>query len=73
MKENYAKAILKLRVKLNLSQKKLGEMLGVSYASINRWERGHFEPTLLVKERLKEILKENGIELEVKVDERRSI
>lgn len=66
MTENYSKAILALRVKLNLTQEKLGEMLGVSYASINRWERGHFEPTILVKERLKKIFKENEIELEGK-------
>ncbi len=64
---NYAKAILKLRVKLNLSQQQLGELLGVSFSTVNRWEKGHHEPTVLIKERLKDMFIENDIKLE-KVD-----
>lgn len=61
---NYAKAILKLRVKLNLSQQQLGDILGVSFSTVNRWEKGHHEPTVLIKERLKEMFIENNIKLE---------
>lgn len=64
MKYNYSDAILKLRVKLNVSQAELAKILGVSLTSVNRWEKGKFAPTLLVKEKLKQLFKENDIELE---------
>ena len=61
MNNNYADDILKLRVKINLSQQAMAKYLGVSFASISRWERGQYEPTKLVKERLKKLLEENSI------------
>ncbi len=64
MKYNYSHAIIKLRVKLNVSQTELSKLLGVSFSSVNRWERGKYEPTIIAKEKLKELFKENGIELE---------
>ena len=60
---NYAEAILKLRVKLNISQEKLAEMLDVAFESVNRWENGHFKPTKIQKERLKELFMEYKIDL----------
>ena len=68
MEIDYSRSILKLRVKLNISQMKLAEMLGVSFASINRWEKGKFEPTILAKEKLKALFKKNEIDMEVKND-----
>ncbi len=68
MKYNYQKALVLLRAKLNISQHELADLLKVSYPSISRWENGHFEPTKIVKVRLEEVLKENGIKLE-EVDE----
>ena len=62
MKIDYAEMILALRVKLNISQQQLGDMLGVSFSNVNRWEKRHHEPTLFVKERLKKLFKENNIE-----------
>lgn len=64
MKYNYSGAILKLRVKLNVSQTELAKILGVSFTSVNRWEKGKFTPTVLIKEKLKQLFKENDIELE---------
>lgn len=64
MKYNYSDAIIKLRVKLNVSQIELAKILGVSFSSINRWEKGKFSPTILTKEKLKVLFKENNIELE---------
>ncbi len=64
MNIDYAKMILALRVKMNISQQQLGELLGVSFSTVNRWEKGHHEPTLLAKERLKNLFKENGINTE---------
>lgn len=64
MNIDYAKMILALRVKMNISQQQLGELLGVSFSTVNRWEKGHHEPTLLAKERLKKLFQENGINTE---------
>lgn len=64
MKINYAKAIIDIRVKLDLSQMVLADMLGVSFSSVNRWENGKYDPTKLVKKKIENICKENGIEME---------
>lgn len=66
MKYDYPNAILKLRAKLNISQDELGKMLGVSFTSINRWENGHYEPTKIVKIKLKELFEKYDICLELK-------
>jgi DNA-binding transcriptional regulator YiaG len=64
MSNPYPAALIKLRAKNNLSQQALAGLLGVSFSSVNRWERGRFEPTLIAKERLRVLFKENGIALE---------
>lgn len=60
----YAEAIKKLRSKMLLTQMEFAEYLGVSFASINRWETGRFEPTMKIKRKLAPLFKENGIEVE---------
>ena len=49
MIDNYAEVIKKLRDKMLLSQEEFAKVLGVSYASINRWENGKHEPTIKIK------------------------
>lgn len=49
-KSVFAKEVKKFRNTLGVSQKALAQALGVSYATINRWERGHTEPHNLVRE-----------------------
>ena len=61
---NYPPAIRRLRAKLNLSEEDLAKLLGVSLMPVNRWENGHFEPTIIVKEKLKDLFVENNIKLE---------
>ncbi len=34
-----------IRMKLDLSQEQMARLLGVSFASVNRWEGGHSGPT----------------------------
>lgn len=51
MKLDYASAIISLRIKLNLSQMALAELLGVSFTSVNRWENGKYSPTKLAKKK----------------------
>ena len=64
MKLNYAKAIIDIRVKLNLSQMALAELLGVSFTSVNRWENGKYTPTKLVKRKTEILCQENNIPME---------
>jgi putative transcriptional regulator len=61
---DYAKAVKELRKKLLVSQMELAEMLGVSFATVNRWERGRYEPSYKAKRKLRELFKKNGIVLE---------
>ena len=63
MNTDYPTLILTLRAKLDLSQEEFGKLIGVSLISVSRWERGEFEPTKLVKVRLKELARENNIDI----------
>jgi len=63
---NYNKIVKELREKLIITQVELAELLGVSYASINRWETGKHVPTTKIKRKIVELCKENNIELENK-------
>ena len=61
---DYPELVKKLRDKLIISQEELAKLLEVSYATINRWENGHTEPTIMAKRKLFELCKENRIEVE---------
>jgi transcriptional regulator with XRE-family HTH domain len=37
--------LTKIRRKLGLPQEQMARLLGVSFASVNRWEAGHSSPT----------------------------
>lgn len=69
MDYDYQKMIVSLRNKLILSQEDFAKLLGVSFASVNRWKRGHHEPTIKVKRKIVELCKENNIELKEKVED----
>lgn len=61
---NYSKALKELRKELLISQSELAEMLGVSFATVNRWENEHFEPSYKAKRKLRELFKKYNIQLE---------
>ena len=61
---DYQRLVKELRNKLILSQQEFADLLGVSFASINRWETGRHEPTIKVKRKIVELCKINGIKLE---------
>ena len=63
MDYDYQKLVIELRNKLVISQTELANMLGVSFASVNRWEKGHYEPTIKIKRKIIELCKKNNIEL----------
>ena len=48
----YSEAIKKLRHKLILTQTEFGELLDVSFATVNRWKAGKHEPTTKIKREL---------------------
>ena len=56
---NWSKEIKQLREYLCLSQTEFAQLLGVSFVSVNRWENGHFEPTIKAKRKLIMLIKEN--------------
>lgn len=60
---DYQKAVKDLRDKLIMTQADFADMLGVSFASINRWENGLNRPTTTVRKQIVELCKENNIEL----------
>ena len=53
--------IKKLRTKILLTQTEFAKELGVSLASVARWELGENEPTMRVKRKLKKLFEMNGI------------
>lgn len=48
----YSEAFKMLRKKLISSQTEFAKLLGASYATMNRWEFGHSEPTIKSKRKL---------------------
>ncbi len=61
---NWPNIIKNIRDKLFITQTELANMIGVSFASVNRWEQGHHEPTMKAKRKLAEICRNNGIDME---------
>lgn len=57
----FKEKVLLVRAKLNLSQKKLGELLNLSLATINRWENGRVQPSKKDLVVFEEFCKENNI------------
>lgn len=61
MVDDYGKMIKELREKMTLSQMEFAEVLGVSFASVNRWETGKHESTIKIKRKLKALFREYEI------------
>ncbi len=53
-----------IRAKLNLSQEALARELNVSFATINRWEKGHTVPQRRYEVAIDEYCKANNITIE---------
>lgn len=61
---NYSKAIKELREAMVLSQEEFAEKLGVSFATVNRWENGHHEPTYKARRKIISLCKKYGVAIE---------
>lgn len=57
----WGKSVKELRERALITQTELAEMLGVSFATINRYENGHHEPTMKVKRQLMKLFKKYGV------------
>ena len=51
-----------VRNQLGLSQEKFAAKLGVSFSTVNRWEKGHAMPSYLALDSFNALCKENNIE-----------
>lgn len=51
-----------IRRKMNYTQERFARELNVSFSTINRWENGRTEPSVLAKMQLLEYCKKNCIE-----------
>ncbi len=58
---DYSKIIKKLREAMLVTQSELAEKLGVSFATINRWENKRTEPTMKAKRKIRELCKKYKI------------
>lgn len=57
----FAEKVKFVRTKLNLSQEELAHKLGVSFATINRWENGFYNPSRLARKAFDNFCVENEI------------
>ena len=67
--DNYPKRIKSIRASLGLTQQALAERLGVSFATVNRWENSQAKPSQLSWNRLRQMETEfSGVNLPKKTD-----
>ena len=43
----FGEKLRKVRKSMGLSQENFARMIGVTFVTVNRWERGHFKPSPL--------------------------
>jgi len=60
----FYKQVLELRGQLQITQVQLAKLLGVSFTTVNRWEKGHHEATILVRRRFDDLCKQHGIKFD---------
>lgn len=57
----FAEKVKFVRKSLHLTQEKFAILLGVSFSTVNRWEKGHSLPTYIAQLQFEEICKKNNI------------
>lgn len=58
---DYSKdGIKKIRESMLLTQSEFAEKLGVSFETVNRWEKGHHEPTMKAKRKINRLFESSG-------------
>ena len=59
----YSKIIKRIRDELLLTQEELAKKLGVTFATVNRWENGHHEPTMTQRRKIRDLCQSNNIKI----------
>lgn len=60
---SFADQVKQLRIKLACSQEELARELGVSFATVNRWENGHREPLPMARRAFEALCQAKGVKL----------
>lgn len=60
----FAEKVKYVRKQLKLSQEKFASLLGVSFATVNRWETERSMPTYGTQQKFIALCKENGIKFD---------
>lgn len=58
---SFAEKVKLVRTELKLSQEDLARELGVSFATINRWENGSYNPSRLARKAFENFCKSNNL------------
>lgn len=64
---SFSEKVKYVRLELKLSQEELAHELGVSFATINRWENGSYNPSRLAQKAFEEFCNNKNIKFEVSV------
>ncbi|PIE74045.1 MAG: transcriptional regulator [Deltaproteobacteria bacterium] len=59
--DNFSKMLKEVRRQLALSQEELAHALGVSFATVNRWENGKTVPSKLAQRQFEQFCKQKKI------------
>ncbi|MBT5268875.1 MAG: helix-turn-helix transcriptional regulator [Candidatus Marinimicrobia bacterium] len=57
----FVRRIKKVREELNISQEELARSLGVSFATVNRWENSRTKPSKLAWSQFERFCEENNV------------
>ena len=60
---DFREKVKKVRIEIGYSQEQLARDLGVSFATINRWENGKTEPSRLALKNFIDFCKKNGVQI----------
>lgn len=61
---DYSVIVKRIRETLLITQVELAEQLEVSFATVNRWEKGHHEPTIRQKRNIRDFCRKHGVQIE---------
>lgn len=60
----YKVAVKRLRIKLCLTQSEFASLFKVSNVTVNRWEKGVYQPTMKIKRELMAYFNKYGIQVD---------
>ena len=64
---SFAEKVKFVRTELKLSQEDLARELGVSFATINRWENGSYNPSRLARKAFEDFCYDKNVKFEVNI------